>query len=94
MLVDMGGSQNWGYFFGGQHKEDCSILGSTLGCPYSWKHQLAWPFKLYSPFIAVPHACHGSLSKRAPEPNMSYTLNSLKGILQGTIIGITIERGL
>ena len=30
----MGGSQNYGYLFGGPQNKDYSILGSTSGSPY------------------------------------------------------------
>ena len=33
----MGGSQNYGYHFGGPYNKDCSILGSILGSPHFGK---------------------------------------------------------
>ena len=37
-----GGSQNWGFFFGGPHYKNSNILGSILGSPYFEKlpHEL------------------------------------------------------
>ena len=62
---DMGVSQNSGYFFGGPHSKDYSILGSILGSPYFGKQPyfitLDDALQISAGYIMFPHMSFSSL---------------------------------